>query len=133
MIREKFTQVVVIQTTDGAEYQRQFNEIMRNLAEAEVTYETPANVPGHCCYIYYKEEIVTPENAKDRLELKGITLVCGECPFYEEPHDGRRKKGRCRIKDDEPVWYEKTACNVMCEKVLSKEIVIKGVNDNDDF
>ena len=130
MLREKFTQVIVIETKDGAEYQRQFNEIMRDLAPYEVRYQNPTNVPGHCCYIYYDEEKVVPENAKDELELKGVHLICGMCPYYEDPKDGRVKKGRCRIKD-EPAWYDKTACLAICESVLKGDVVIKGVNDDD--
>lgn len=95
---------------------------MYRLAKYNPTVSYPTNVPGHCAYINYTEEIITPENARDELELKDIRPVCGECPFYEKAGDHRVKAGKC-LKDLEPKpYWEKPACTYLCEMVLSGAI-----------
>ena len=122
MIRTTIMQKVVVENANGKVFEAEFNQMMKELAIYKPQVFYPQNVPGHCAYITFTEEVEEAENAKDRLELKGIRPVCGQCPFYEEPGDGRKKEGKCMKKLEPWCHYTKPACLYLCD-LLENELV----------
>lgn len=117
MIRTTVEQKLVIESPNGKIFEAEYNKAMKELAKYSPKTIYPENVPGHCAYIVYTESIVEAEDARDRLELKGVKLVCGQCPYYKEPGDGRKKIGKCEKGLEAAPYYTKCACNFLCEMV----------------
>lgn len=125
MIRTTIEQKVVVENPVGKVFEAEFNKVMRSLAEFNPKTIYPDNVPGHCAYIVYTESIVEPEDARDELELKGIKPVCGQCPYYEAPGDGRVKVGRCLKALEPSPHYSKRACVFLCELVMADAVELE--------
>ena len=99
MIYKKFSMQLTIETSSATEFDEKVNQAVREHATDNVEVIRRLDVSGtHCAYVVWEEEVKKPEDARDRLSLKGLHVKCGDCPFFELPSDKRIKYVKCHIK-----------------------------------
>ena len=113
MIRTEYEMNLTIQTRDAEEFDARCNDASRTYSnkDVKVTRMFDAEL-GFIAFVTWTEREAIPENAKDRAELRGERYVCGECPYYVRPTDGRVKNTDCSY-DGSRVWFDKCACETL--------------------
>lgn len=125
MIRKTYKMQCTIECSSAQEFDEKVNEIVRAHSTDNVEVIRRMDIPGHCAYVTWDEETMKPETARDRLSLDGIDFRCGDCPFFELPHDKRIKFIRCD-KDGhlKRCSVDSYACEWMCEQIENGEVTI---------
>lgn len=124
MIRKNYYQTEIIQSHDPSKVTIKLNSVLEGRAndDAEITQEGYHPKIGHYAKVRWRQNVVIPENASDRLELKGVTIYCGECPFFQLQSDRRIKYSVCN--NGQKTYYDRRACDELCEMVEKGEVVI---------
>ena len=118
MIYKKFSMQLTIETTSAQEFDEKVNQAVMEHAADNVEVIRRLDVSGkHCAYVVWEEEVKKPENARDRLSIKGIKVSCGDCPFFELPSDKRIKYVKCQRGVTTRACYERDACEWLCEQI----------------
>ena len=80
----KRTQMKSFEGATLAEFTDNFNRGMEWVARWSAEYKDPVvDIAALRGYVIYEERVRLPENYKDRLELEGVRLTCGECKHFE--------------------------------------------------
>lgn len=125
MLKKKFKMQKTIESAFPDEFDKWVNDEVLKHSAQNVEVIRRLDVDGHCAYVVWDEETIIPETASDRLQLKGIDIRCGDCPFFELPNDKRIKFIKCE-KSNEPVrsHFDRRACEWLCEQVEKGEVEI---------
>lgn len=118
MITTTIKQVKVIDAKSAEDYERQFNEVLRELADCKPTFQQDSSNP-FLVFVYYETKEYEPEGYSDAFNLKGKRFYCKDCPSYFEQVDGR-KKPRC-LKHGVPVRPDRGACEEWLEQIMLYE------------
>lgn len=125
MIKKKYQMQRTIESSFPDEFDKLVNETVQAHSTENVNVIRRMDVSGHCAYITWEEESLKPEDARDRLYLKGIDIRCGDCPFFELPDDKRIKFIRCeKAQSIRRCSYDSYACDWICEQVEKGEVEI---------
>lgn len=97
MREETFQQYAIVQCDSAKRLTEQLNDKLRELKDKDpvVSFE------GLTARICYTERAEVPEDIVDEWKLKGVSLTCSQCPYYQPTtkSDGsvdlRSKKGMC--------------------------------------
>ena len=107
MRRKKKLRVMAIEANSPDEFNRQINEVLDEAEDAEIIFDSSGWLRA---YVRYCETIAIPEDMRDAYEMRGEYHHCGECPYYTDPTDRRRKYGTCEL--GEAVNASTNACNL---------------------
>lgn len=99
MIR-KSKRTIFIEATTNEEFEKALNEALKGLNDPKVQI-----FGKYQCAILFNELIYEEDHKTiaDLFEEAGCGATCGDCPFYQEPTDKRKKYTVCnnrRIKED---------------------------------
>lgn len=122
MRTKEFKKIKVVESHSGAEFERLYNEAM-----AELAGKNPQEIiklgEGHCAYICYTESEEEPENIRDEYSLRGVSYVCGECPYFNSVDDKRVKHGICNMAGRK-VRSDSYACLFLYQQIASGVVSI---------
>lgn len=128
MKQKIYKQIRVVQNKDPDQFQREFNEIQKELShlKPETIYDISAD--GYKAIIQYEVEVEEPETAQDEMSIQGFSFVCRECPKFKPVlnNDGSirktRKRGSCFLQ--ERCWADSLACEWACKAYLRGELEV---------
>lgn len=117
-------QVFVVEHADPAQFQNAINAAMDELKEASPRLDTFVFESVYKAIIHYQIIEEHADTMAEKAHVAGVYFSCDECPYFEEPADGRSRYGFCPIsqygkvkKDDDACeWYYKRMANGGCEK-----------------
>lgn len=97
MREETFQQYAIVQSDSAKRLTEQLNDKLRELKDKDpvVSFE------GLTARICYTERAEVPEDIEDEWKLKGVSLICSQCPYFQPntKADGtvdlRSRKGMC--------------------------------------
>lgn len=88
----------------------------------EVKEKNPSvEFDGLTARIMYVETVRIPEGIQDEFRLKGVTMKCADCPYFESTKktdgsvDERTKKGKCPITPYGMTYSDACACDMFYE------------------
>lgn len=125
MRSEKYLQFRIVQSNNAEELTDKLNRALKELQDRapEVTFD------GLIARIAYTEDAErVPEDISDEYKLKGVSLLCGDCPYFEPAlkRDGsadlRSKTGRCPFAARGVTFKDCNACDVLFNKINSREV-----------
>ena len=117
-MKEKSLQKIkVVSATNGADFERKFNEAAEELAEYEPEI-TLKDGEGFCAYFVYTMNICTPETTEDDFSIHKHACKCCDCPFLEIGTDARRKWFPCQYSDTGETRIDSPACEVFYKKAV---------------
>lgn len=129
--REKEVRFLMIQTTIKKPYiieetdAKKFNDLVDEFIESKALQKPEAVVEyadgKFIAVIYYEKEVVETETVSDEFKLKGITYVCGECPFYVLSKDKRIKYSECE-KGHRRCYYDQPACEELYQLIKEGKV-----------
>lgn len=118
-------QVVTAHGRTPEEFDSEFNRTVRSLAERGISYDVQMNTnAGLVAHIFYEERTRVAETVRDEYALRGEKYLCRECPYFEEPEDGRVKKVRCRYAEGYTT-AESECCEVFYRRLATRELIPK--------
>ena len=122
MIRKDYLKTDIVQSHDPLKVVEKLNALLEEKADCEpqITQEGYHPKIGHYAKVRWSERITIPEDARDRANIKGVNLCCGECPFFVLQNDRRIKHSVCN--QGTRTWYEKAACVELYEMIEKGEI-----------
>lgn len=112
-------QIRVVTATNGADFERKFNEVAEELAEYEPEI-TMKEGDGFCAYFLYNMNIRFPENESDQFSMQGYECHCSDCPFLEIGTDARRKTFPCKFSKYGETRIDAPACARFYEEAVKK-------------
>lgn len=109
---KRYQKLEVVADSNPQIFQDKVNAILERLAGEKYDLQLFNNQNGLSAFISYEVTERTPESLKDEYDLKGVTFVCKDCPFYEavNTYEGvcPHCKGVLRRTDDvgncNPFW-----------------------------
>lgn len=121
MRSETKTRAKVISCFNAEEFETRLNEAFDSVGGSLKKILFNMNAEGHCAYILYDYTKKIAESARDKALLDGDAYVCGECPFFVPPTDGRKKKGYCEHMQDWALPRD-MACTWLYRQIAKGEI-----------
>ena len=109
-------QVVVIQATSAADFQKRLNKVLSEHPKAEIEWN---NNLGFCAYVVYTYDEETPEDVSDIFRAQGITYFCRNCPYMTPPADKRCKVCPCSISPYGKTRSDSEACDFLYKSLLT--------------
>lgn len=122
MSRKSIHKIKVIQTSDPAEFERQYNEALDDLEADEYTAEVQPFSGQHVAYIYYKQVKEYFKYVSDEYHAQGIHFLCNQCSLHDPQEDGRQQHVYCKYADCGMTHLKKEACEMFYKKVKQNEI-----------
>ena len=118
MRQTKIIQTKVINALSVADYEEQFNSIMREVATKNPTFSQDKQNPL-LCFVYYELKESVAETLLDEFTLSGKKMQCASCPYFFMNED-RRMKARCLLHRliIEP---NRSCCEEYLEELVAKQ------------
>lgn len=112
-------QIKVVSATNGADFERKFNEAANELAKYDPEVQMKDS-DGFCAYFLYNLNICMPENVMDDFNIHHIECKCCDCPFIEIGTDARRKWFPCPYSSTGETRLDSPACEVFYKEAIKK-------------
>jgi hypothetical protein len=124
MREQSYQQYAIVQANSATTLTDLLNSKLRELKDKDpiVTFD------GLTARIQYTERIDVPEDLEDEYRLKGVSLKCGSCPFFEPTEksdgttDGRTKRGKCPCATYGIAFVDGPACETLFKMINSGEV-----------
>ena len=110
-------QIKVVSATNGADFERKFNEVSDELAEYEPEVKMKDG-DGFCAYFMYISYIRVPETEEDDFNIHHHECKCCDCPFLEVGTDARRKWFPCKYTEYGETRMDASACDVFYKEAV---------------
>ena len=132
MRRDSYQQFIIVADENPEALTEKLNEKLRELKEKrpQVTFE------GMIARICYTEEVRVCESLEDEYALKGVSLTCQDCPFFEPllnkngSVNRTAKRGDCQFAEYGTTSRDRLACERLFKMLNRGEIkLVKGVED----
>ena len=120
---DAFTQIACIKSEDPIEFQTQFNEKMKELANSrklEPVIEMSNGV--FTAVIKYEESEQTMDSVADIFHAEGIRYVCKQCPHLVDPHNGTIKWCECPFAELGKTHKDHECCELFYKEVIQGKI-----------
>ena len=81
-----------------------------------------------CAYIKYVAKVPVPETLADEYELKGISFVCAQCPYFspvlkdDGEQDKRCKWGNCEHAEFGRTYKTSPACDKLYDLIREGDV-----------
>ena len=111
MLINQMTQIKVINKTDPAEFEKEFNSTMAALADKSPHYTLDVT-NGFTALITYTDTIQRMDCIADEYHAEGIKYTCRECPLREVQPDGRKTTAKCKHAPNGNAMFKSEACEV---------------------
>lgn len=117
MKEDKKPQIKVVTATNGADFERKFNEAAEELAKYDPEVRMKDG-DGFCAYFMYTLYIRQPETTEDHFDIQGHACYCCDCPFLEIGTDARRKTFPCKYSKYGETRIDAPACARFYEEAV---------------
>ena len=124
MIYKTLQKITIIESDDPVEFEKRFNQAQEELAPYKSKTTFPTHRGTHCAYIEYEQNVKVPEDIRDEYALRGISYICGDCPYFRPAEDRRVKHAEC--EKGQRTTYTTTACVGLYEAIERGEIEIEA-------
>lgn len=121
MLINQMTQIKVINKTDPAEFEKEFNSAMVVLADKNPKYTLDTS-NGFTALITYTDTIRQMDCIADEYHAEGIKYTCRECPLREIQTDGRKKDAVCKHAMTGKTNLNSEACEVFYRRLKMEDI-----------
>ena len=119
-MKEKTKQrIKVVSATNGADFERKFNEVSDELAKYDPEVRMKDG-DGFCAYFMYTMNIRMPETEEDDFSIHHYTCKCCDCPFLEIGTDARRKWFPCKYTEYGETRIDAPACDIFYKEAIKK-------------
>jgi len=124
MKEQSYQQFAIVQANTASTLTDLLNSKLKELKDKDpvVTFD------GLTARIQYTERINIPEDLEDMYRLKGVSLTCGSCPFFEPTKKGdgttdeRTKKGKCPCASYGIAFEDGPVCETLFKMINSGEV-----------
>lgn len=124
MKSESYQQFAIVAADSAQLLTEQLNAKLYDLRKKKpaVTFE------GLIARISWFETETEAESIAEEYAIKGVSLVCGDCPFFEPTikadgtEDKRTKTGACQYAEFGYTYKTTPACDRLFEMINSKEV-----------
>jgi len=117
----EYPQIAVVHGEDPKDFQEQFNEKMKELAEFKPTFEfmSKHELTAIISYIY-KERVM--DCVADEFHAEGIHYLCKNCPYMDDPKDKRVMRCGCKYSDLGMTHKMHEACEIFYRDLKAGKI-----------
>ena len=125
MKSKSYRQFRIVQCDTADELTIELNQILKDLAgcDPDVEFE---GLTARVSFMVSEKPV--PEDLAEEYEVKGVNLMCDDCPYFErmKKKDGtddlRKKIGRCPFARSGITYKDSKACNTLFEMLNSGEV-----------
>lgn len=125
MLINSIPQIKVINKTDPAEFEKEFNSVMATLADKNPKYTLDVT-NGFTALITYTDTIQQMDCIADEYHAEGIKYTCRECPLREIQPDGRKKEADCKYAQFGKANLKSECCETFYRRLKMGEIEPNG-------
>lgn len=117
-----YPQFATIHEESGTLFDARLNEMIYELRDYNPKVKFSESIPFYA-HITYTVNEKLPETVAEASELKGVSFVCGQCPYYQPMKtadgevDKRRRYGDCDFAETGRTKCTAPACNELYELI----------------
>ena len=122
-----FEQFATVHEDSAPLFDEKLNEKVRELNAFRPKVKISKRIPYYAQIIYTQREMI-PETLADEYELKGISFVCAQCPYFspvlkdDGEQDKRCKWGNCEHAEFGRTYKTSPACDKLYDLIREGDV-----------